>query len=213
MKGGKMKRPKLKLGIKDIEDIENIEAVFMSNVVKVGNGAMVKAYKKYIGMGAVIIILQDDPRNKKVSENERIRRNKLEEKEFEEEKPYDVVTDILKDIGEMFREIARVNADPNMPFRYKQATKIERSRDILIRSSALLKSEIVKKYFFIFDIKQGSKMGQIQIALGQYKNTGTMLFFNEELDKKLNMFLINIQEELRKEGFILPKSENRGGEV
>lgn len=59
-----MSRLKLKLEAKDIGDIENVEAIFHSKVVRVGNGAMVQAYKKYLDMDAVVIILVEDPREK-----------------------------------------------------------------------------------------------------------------------------------------------------
>jgi len=79
-----MKRPKLKLKVSDIQDIENIEAVHQSSVVKVGNGAMVKSYKKYLNKDAVVIIMQDDPRHKEVSKEVIKQQEKEFKKEFEE---------------------------------------------------------------------------------------------------------------------------------
>lgn len=76
-----MKR-KINLKISDINDIENIEAIHYDTVKKVGNGAMVRTYKKYLGREAIVIILMEDPRQKRVVSKKAIEEMKKDKENF-----------------------------------------------------------------------------------------------------------------------------------
>jgi putative transposon-encoded protein len=74
----------VKLKVEDIGLIDNVEGVHYSFIVKVGNGAMAKSYKKYLGKEAIVIVLQEDPRKKiKFTKKQIKERNKEFKDEFD----------------------------------------------------------------------------------------------------------------------------------
>ena len=46
----------MKLTKEDLKDMEDIEMIYKNKVEKFGNGAMIKASKKYLGQDCVILI-------------------------------------------------------------------------------------------------------------------------------------------------------------
>lgn len=54
-----------------IDEIDNPEAIFESEVVKSGNGAVIRSYLRYLGREVIVIVKkQKDPRQKPYSKKE-----------------------------------------------------------------------------------------------------------------------------------------------
>jgi len=57
-------KPKINI---NLQDIENIEYVYMDKIKPYGNSAKISCPKKYIGREAIVIIRMEDPRIKDLS--------------------------------------------------------------------------------------------------------------------------------------------------
>ena len=55
----------MKLSKNDLKELDNIEHLYLSEIVPFGNGAKIAGSKKYIGQQCVVAVLMKDPRLKK----------------------------------------------------------------------------------------------------------------------------------------------------
>jgi len=143
----------------------------------------------------------------------KIDNEKEDQEELEEEGQavFNMAIDTLRRLGKILEEIKQLSFKTEYPINVIQSVKIGLVRQFFVQASPLLPNEDVEKYKDEV-LKLVSKIINVEEerGLNDNKSLGTKLIFDEELEKRMDEILIELQLILQKERYFMPTGEDEG---
>ena len=127
--------------------------------------------------------------------------------------PFNMALATLEAIRSILSDIKRVNADPFMNDELKQKLKIGLVKSLYRDSAPLLDEKIVKQFQPILRLKPMEKdiiNNENGVSIKTHKKK---LIYSEELEFELDINIVNIQMELKKERYYMPPKKDKGSAV
>jgi len=124
--------------------------------------------------------------------------------------PFNMALSTLESLRAILYDIKQIYKDPFIPDEMKQKLKINLVKRFYVDSSPLLPQEVVDKYKEILNIVP------VMILMVNPWGNGSQLkriTYDEEMEQRLDDFLIKLQIELQKEKYYMPPRSNKGAVV
>jgi len=135
----------------------------------------------------------------------------MSEEEYNEPAKFNMAIDTLKRLSRILEDIKNVTYS-SISVETKQILKIDLVKQFFIQASPLLKDEYVKtKKDEILEIKPATvdKIESPSMKASRFK--GTFVKYDNNLNNKLDLLLIEIQQELQKDKYFMPPVEEEEG--
>ena len=124
--------------------------------------------------------------------------------------PFNMALSTLESLRAILYDIKQIYKDPFIPDEMKQKLKINLVKRFYVDSSPLLPQEVVDKYKEILNIVP------VMILMVNPWGNGSQLkriTYDEEMEQRLDDYLIKLQIELQKEKYYMPPRSNKGAVV
>ena len=119
--------------------------------------------------------------------------------------PFNMAIDTLERLGDILRDIKRIDQDIMLNFEQKQALKVASVQHFFMNATPLLEQEDKDKFE---EQVLSLKPKQLRIMTNSFGNAtvfkGTSFGYDPELDRTLNKLLIDIQTALQDGKFFMP---------
>lgn len=139
----------------------------------------------------------------------------VEEFNLQESKaPFNMAISTLERLSGTLIKIREVSCDPLIPLDLQQQMRVKLTRQFFIQASPLLSEKVVEEYMERFkEIKANSRYILKSNSSGFKKTNEMKVIYSEELDEKIDLFLLDIQRELQKEKYFMPPKKDMGSTV
>ena len=134
------------------------------------------------------------------------------EDEQPEDAKFNMALDTLRRIGAIFEHIKNLYLDRTMSDEIRQKIKIELVKQFFIQASPLLPIPTVAKYRQeILEIEPKRTKTYQKNGGGSTDYIGDSLSYNSNLDFKLDMIVIELQQILQEKKYFMPPAEDDEG--
>jgi len=135
----------------------------------------------------------------------------LIEQEEQESAVFNMALDTLKRIGKILEEIKQLSYKTEYTMEVRQAVKISLVKHFFIQASPLLANETTKEYKTEI-LKLTPKITKIftNKGFGIDPLKDTLITYDVDLEIRLDEILIELQTQLQKQNYFMPKAEDEG---
>lgn len=131
----------------------------------------------------------------------------------DEKAPFNSALDKLESLSLILKDIVRLESDPRISNAVKQEHKVRLVIQYYVNANPLLSTEAREKFKVILDLEPSS-VKHIITNGSRTKDNGYLVKYNKELDKLLNGYLIELQNDLQDKGkYFMPPRRDKGKAV
>lgn len=118
--------------------------------------------------------------------------------------PFNSAIDTLMRLGKILDDMRSLVTNPILSNHQKQSMKVRLTKDYFIVASPLLKAEIKQKLKERCNNLMPNEKNFVSTKGGIVQKSEVKSMFSWELEQKLDNFLVDVEDELQKDGYFMP---------